>query len=66
MPSTVDGKGEPILDSVKAIADLVVYGKIMKVMILPNDYNIAINMNREDCRRKLDRAHYSISCLLNF
>lgn len=61
MPYTIDGKGKPILESVKAVGDSVVCGKIMRATILPNDYDIAINMEWEEHCLKLDQAWYHVS-----
>lgn len=65
VPSTVDKKGEPILEGAKAMYDLVVYRKLMKAMIILNDYDAAIYLSWEEHRHKLDRAPYHISFLLD-
>lgn len=56
MAPTVDGKGEAILEGAKAMSDPVVCEKLMRAIILDADYDAAINMSREDRRRKLNRA----------
>lgn len=62
MPSTIDRKGDPVLEGAKVMGESVIYGKLMKVMIILNGYDTTINLSREDSHRKLDRAHYHVSC----
>lgn len=46
--------------------DPIIYGKILKVMVLLNYYNAIIHMIQEDCFRKLDQAWYHVGFLLTF
>lgn len=57
----MDGNGKPILEGAKAMADPIVCRKIMKVMILPNDYDVAINFSQKEHHHKLDRDCYHIN-----
>lgn len=64
VPYVVDGKDEPILEGDKGKINPVVCKKLMRAMVLLADYNVAINMSKEDHRCKLSRVHYHISSLL--
>lgn len=62
--STIDGKGEPILDDRRAISNPVVVEKFLWAIILPTDSDVVINMSREDCQCKLNCTHYHVSLIL--
>lgn len=48
--SITDGKGEPILMGAKSMSDPDICKGLMWAMILPSDYDVAINISREDHR----------------
>lgn len=48
VPSTMDGKGEPILVGAKGMGDPVICKKLMRTMIHPIDYDTTINMSSEN------------------
>lgn len=47
------------------MVDPIICGKIMKVMILPNYYDTAINLSQEHRCHKLDRACYHVVFLID-
>lgn len=61
-------KGRAYSHGAKAMSNLVVCERLIWAMILPADYDMAINMSQEDRQQKLNHARYRVShaLLLNF
>lgn len=63
VPSTMDGKGKPIFERAKAMSSPAICKMLIRVMILPADYDVATTMSREDIQCKLNRARYQVSSI---
>lgn len=61
--SIINDKHEPILEGAKAIRDPTIYKKLLQAMILPLEYDVAINMRRKDHQHNLNCAHYHVSLI---
>lgn len=53
--STIDAKGEPILEGAKGMSDIIICENLIGTIILRVDYVNAINMSKEDNQTKLNQ-----------
>lgn len=64
--SLKDTKYDHILKVMKAFHDVPLCRKIIRVMILPKDYDAAVNMEEKERCLWLDRARYQLNYLARF